>query len=131
MTQTTRTITIESREHLLSTLAEAAELEHTLMCLYLYAVFSFKRSLEEGLTGEELEVVDKWRQTILSVCIQEMTHLALVANLTTALGGGAHLFRPAFPVPPGYFPSDFVVELAPFDQTTLQHFIFFNDPLKS
>lgn len=124
MTQTNRTITIESREHLLSTLAEAAELEHNLLCLYLYAVFSFKRSMEEGLTGEEFEAVEQWRTTILHICRQEMAHLALVAYLTTALGGGAHFFRPEFPVRPGYFPADFVLELAPFDQMTLQHFIF-------
>ena len=128
MTPTPRTITIESRERLLSTLAEAAELEHTLMCLYLYAVFSFKRSTEEGLTGEELKAVDHWRTTLLHICTQEMVHLALVANLTTALGGSAHFFRPAFPVRPGCFPADFVVELAPFDQTTLQHFMFLECP---
>lgn len=38
-----KTIEIESREPLLSTLAEAAELEHNLLCLYLYAVFSLKQ----------------------------------------------------------------------------------------
>jgi hypothetical protein len=97
MTPTPRTITIESREHLLSTLAEAAELEHTLMCLYLYAVFSFKRSTEEGLTGEELKAVDHWRTTLLHICTQEMVHLALVANLTTELGGSAHFFGRRFP----------------------------------
>jgi hypothetical protein len=57
-----------------------------------------------------------------------MTHLALVANLTTAVGGGAHFFRPEFPVRPGYFPSEFVLELAPFNQETLQHFIFLERP---
>ena len=67
MTPTNRTITIESREHLLSTLAEAAELEHNLLCLYLYAVFSLKQSVEEGLTGEELEAVERWRTTILHI----------------------------------------------------------------
>ena len=46
------TVKIESRVHLLSTLAEAAELEHDLMCMYLYAVFSFKMTTAEGLTDE-------------------------------------------------------------------------------
>ncbi|MEP6891695.1 MAG: ferritin-like domain-containing protein [Nitrospirota bacterium] len=53
-----------------------------------------------------------WRQEILGVAGQEMTHLALVTNLTTAVGGSAHLFRSGFPVKAGYFPSDFVIELA-------------------
>lgn len=122
------TVKIESRVHLLSTLAEAAELEHNLMCMYLYSVFSLKTSTAEGLTPEEMEAVKCWRKTILDVCVQEMTHLALVANLTTAVGGGAHFFRPDFPVRPGYFPSEFVLELAPFNQETLQHFIFLERP---
>ena len=122
------TVKIENRVHLLSTLAEAAELEHDLMCMYLYSVFSLKTSTGEGLTSEEMEAVNCWRKTIRDVCFEEMTHLALVANLTTAVGGGAHFFRPDFPVRPGYFPSDFVLELAPFNQETLQHFIFLERP---
>ena len=122
------TVKIESRVHLLSTLAEAAELEHDLMCMYLYSVFSLKRTTAEGLTDEEMCAVNAWRKTILNVCVEEMTHLALVANLTTAVGGGAHFFRPEFPVRPGYFPAEFVLELAPFNQETLQHFIFLERP---
>jgi Ferritin-like len=121
-------VKIENRVHLLSTLAEAAELEHNLMCMYLYSVFSFKTTTAEGLTSEEMDAVNGWRKTILNVCVEEMTHLALVANLTTAVGGGAHFFRPEFPVRPGYFPSEFVLELAPFNQETLQHFIFLERP---
>ena len=121
-------VKIESRAHLLSTLAEAAELEHNLMCMYLYSLFSLKTSAEEGLTIDELEVVNCWRKTILTICVEEMTHLALVANLTTAVGGGVHFFHPGFPVRPGYFPSDFVLELTPFNEQTLQHFIFLERP---
>ena len=121
-------VKIESRAHLLSTLAEAAELEHNLMCMYLYSLFSLKDSIEEGLTDDELNVVNSWRKTILGICVEEMTHLALVANLTTAVGGGVHFFHPEFPVRAGYFPSDFVLELSAFDQETLQHFIFLERP---
>ena len=41
---------IETRDDLLSTLAEASELEHNLMCLYLYAAFSLKESPTEGVS---------------------------------------------------------------------------------
>lgn len=123
-----KTIDIQTREHLLNTLAEASELEHNLMCLYLYAVFSLKESTQEGLSAAEFEAVNRWRRTILDVCVQEMAHLALVSNLTVAVGGSAHFFRSDFPMKPGYFPSDFVMELAPFDQDTLQHFIFLERP---
>jgi hypothetical protein len=123
-----KTIEIQTREHLLNTLAEASELEHNLMCLYLYAVFSLKEATSEGLTDRELETVRRWRRTILDVCVQEMAHLAAVSNLTTAIGGSAHFFRSDFPMKPGYFPSNFVMELAPFDLDTLQHFIFLERP---
>ena len=58
------TVKIESRVHLLSTLAEAAELEHNLMCMYLYSLFSLKTSTDEGLTSEEMEAVNVWRKII-------------------------------------------------------------------
>ena len=119
---------IETRDDLLSTLAEASELEHNLMCLYLYAAFSLKQSTTEGVSPAELETITTWRKEILGVASQEMLHLALVTNLTTAVGGSAHLFRPAFPAKAGYFPSDFVMELAPFTLSTLDHFIFLERP---
>jgi hypothetical protein len=121
-------IRIESREHLLSTVAEAAELEHTVMCLYLYAVFSLKQSEDEGLSSSELAAVTRWRGLLMEVALQEMTHLVLVANLTTAIGGTAHFYRPAFPVQPGCFPPEFVVGLAPFSLETLDQFIFLERP---
>ena len=121
-------IRIESREHLLSTLAEAAELEHTVMCLYLYAVFSLKQSQDEGLSTAELAAVTRWRGLLMEVAMQEMTHLVLVANLTTAIGGTAQFYRPAFPVQPGCFPAEFVVGLAPISLETLDRFIFLERP---
>ena len=41
---------IEHREPLIYMLCAAAELEHALMCEYLFAAFTLKRSVEEGLT---------------------------------------------------------------------------------
>ena len=41
---------IEHREALIYMLCEAAELEHGIMCQYLYAAFSLKQSEDEGLT---------------------------------------------------------------------------------
>ena len=39
------------RDQLITMLAEAAEIEHCLMCTYLYAVFSLKQSVDEDLVG--------------------------------------------------------------------------------
>ncbi|MEY2933671.1 MAG: hypothetical protein RL033_4420, partial [Pseudomonadota bacterium] len=76
-----------SREQLIHQLYEAAELEHCLMCTYLYAAFSLRSGVEEQLLPLEAEAVERWRRTILGVAIEEMGHLTAVWNITAALGG--------------------------------------------
>jgi CDGSH-type Zn-finger protein/uncharacterized Fe-S cluster protein YjdI len=120
-------ITIRSREELLYLLAEAAEIEHNLMCCYLYAAFSLKTEAD-GLSPEDAAEVAQWRRGILRIAIDEMTHLALVANLTSAIGGAPRFGRPNFPVAAGYHPSGVVVSLTPFDRATLDHLIFLERP---
>jgi hypothetical protein len=119
---------LETREQLLHLLAEAAEFEHNLLCCYLYAAYSLKAPQHPDLTPAEREAVARWRRTIVAVAVEEMTHLALVANLTAALGARPHFGRPNFPVPPGYHPAGIVVALAPFDAATLDHFVFLERP---
>jgi hypothetical protein len=80
-------IRVTNREDALYLLAEAAAIEHNLMCCYLYAGFSLKRSAEDGLDLEQVEVLRRWYAIIMNVAIEEMTHLGLVSNLTCALGG--------------------------------------------
>ena len=116
------------REQLLHLLAEAAEIEHNLLCCYLYAAFSLKRSPTEGLRAGETAAVLSWHESIMSIALEEMAHLAIVANLTVAIGGRPHFNRPNLPVPPGYHPADLVVKLARFDMDTLDHFIFLERP---
>lgn len=67
---------IGSREQLLHLLAEAAEIEHTLMCSYLYAAFSLKRADEPGVSEALGETLERWHRTIMDVAIEEMGHLA-------------------------------------------------------
>lgn len=117
-----------TREQLLHLLAEASEIEHTLMCSYLYAAFSLKSGEEDGLTAEQAEATARWRRTIIGIAVEEMGHLLMVANLTVAVGGAPHFARPNFPVSPGYFPSDVVVRLTGFSPETLDHFIFLERP---
>ena len=120
-----------SREQALHSLYEAAELEHCLMCTYLYAAFSLKSSLEEGLTPDQLSAVNRWRRTIVQVAIEEMGHLTSVWNITVALGGAPRVGRSNFPLDPGYLPAGVVVKLAPFNMATLQHFIYLERPADS
>jgi hypothetical protein len=119
---------IETRGQLIHMLTEAAEIEHNLLCSYLYAVFSMKRAGEPGLTESQGEAVERWRKAILKIALEEMAHLACVNNLLIAIGGAPHFDRPNLPVAPGYHPADVVVRLTPFDEATLDHFIFLERP---
>ncbi len=116
------------REHLIGALCEAAELEHDLMCTYLYAAFSLKDGESDGLAPEEAAAVKRWRQVLLSVAIEEMGHLAAVWNITSALGASPRVGRTNFPLDPGYLPASVVVKLAPFNAETLQHFVYLERP---
>ena len=119
---------MRSREQVLHLLAEASELEHNLLCSYLYAAFSLKRNGAEDLQPDELAAVIRWREVLMKVCIEEMVHLAQVSNLMVALGSRPHFNRPNLPVGPGYHPAGIVIELARFDLDTLDHFIFLERP---
>jgi len=117
-----------SREQLLHSLYEAAELEHNLMCTYLYAAFSLKQGEAEGLLPAEAQAVERWRREIMAVAVEEMGHLVAVWNITAALGGAPRIGRGNFPLDPGYLPARVVVKLAPFNAATLQHFIYLERP---
>ncbi len=119
------------REVLVHALYEAAELEHNLMCTYLYAAFSLRTGESEGLSAQEAQAVRGWRQVLIGVAIEEMGHLAAVWNITAALGGAPRFGRGNFPLDPGVLPASVVVKLAPFNEDTLQHFIFLERPQES
>jgi hypothetical protein len=91
---------VESREELVYLLGEACEIEHGLMCEYLYAQFSLKRTTDEGLTSEQLARVQAWESALIDVIKQEMLHLALATNILTAVGAAPHFgaAQPAHPV---------------------------------
>lgn len=119
---------VVTRERALHALYEAAELEHNLMCTYLYAAFSLKDGVAEALEPDEAEAVKRWRRTLVQVAVEEMQHLAAVWNITSALGGSPRFGRTNFPLDPGYLPAGIVVKLAPFSPETLQHFVFLERP---
>jgi len=121
-------VAVPSREQLLHALYEAAELEHNLMCTYLYAAFSLRDGQAEGLTAQESTAVARWRRAIVGVAIEEMGHLAAVWNITAALGGAPRFGRGNFPLDPGGLPASVVVKLAPFGDAALQHFIYLERP---
>ncbi|MDX6337462.1 MAG: hypothetical protein QOG05_4802 [Streptosporangiaceae bacterium] len=119
---------IEHREALIYMLCEAAELEHGIMCQYLFAAFSLKESEEEGLTADELAAATRWQRQILNVAAGEMLHLALVHNLLSAIGAAPHLSRPNLPAPAGHYPAGVQLLLLPFGDQALRHFMFLERP---
>ena len=109
-------------------LAEAAEIEHCLMCTYLYAAFSLKQGADEDLLPHEWSAVQRWRTEIIAIATEEMLHLALVNNLLIAVGSPPHYRHFNFPASAGQFPADVAVALLPFDAATLDHFIYVERP---
>jgi hypothetical protein len=119
---------VESREELVYLLGEACELEHGLLCEYLYAQFSLKRSVEEGLKPEQLARVQAWELTLIDVIKQEMLHLALATNILSAIGAAPHFERPNFPILSRWYPPDVQIALVPFGERALRHFMFLERP---
>jgi hypothetical protein len=113
---------IEHREALIYMLYEAAELEHGIICQYLFAASSLKQREDEGLTTEALEAVRRWRTAIAHVATDEMLHLALVQNLLSAIGSAPHLARPNLPAPARHYPAGVNLTLVPFGEPALCHF---------
>ena len=121
-------LVIEHREALIYMICEAAELEHGLMCEYLFAAFSLKDRVDEGVTEEQLAAIQGWRSTILGVAAQEMLHLALTANMLTSLGASPHLSRPNLPQPARHYPASVRLALLPFGEQALRHFMYLERP---
>ncbi|HEX9174024.1 MAG TPA: ferritin-like protein [Telluria sp.] len=121
-------VRVNDREQLIYLLTEAAEIEHGLMCSYLYAGWSLKQQVDEGITAEQLAAVDGWRKQIHGVAMEEMLHLALVNNLLMSIGSPPHFRRQNLPVLPGYHPSSIVIRLVPFTRATAEHFVYLERP---
>jgi len=121
-------LVVENREHLWSLLIEAAQVEHLIMCQYLYASFSLKTDPDEGLTSGQAEAVGRWRETLAGIAIEEMLHLALVSNVMTAIGAAPSLSRPNFPRRSEYLPPGVQFALLPFGEDSLTHFLYLERP---
>src|SRR5262249_8029446 len=121
-------LTVDTREELVYLLGQACEIEHGLMCEYLYAQFSLKRALGEGLTEGQLARVQAWEKALIGVIKQEMLHLALATNILTAIGAAPHLERPNFPILSRWYPEGVQIALVPFGERALRHFIYLERP---
>jgi hypothetical protein len=121
-------LVVANREDLWWLLTEASQLEHMIMCQYLFAEFSLKSGTDEGLTEEQAQAVEGWRKLLRGIAVEEMLHLALVANVMSSIGAGATLGRPNFPQRSGYFPAGVQLDLLPFGEQALLHFLYLERP---
>jgi hypothetical protein len=62
-------IVIKNREELIFLLSEASQIEHMVMCQYLFAAFSLKQDMSEGLTISQLEAVRRWERSISAIAV--------------------------------------------------------------
>src|SRR6266478_6301932 len=92
-------LVVDNREQLWTLLVEAAQIEHLVMCQYLYACFSLKTDPDEGLTAEQAGAVARWNETVTGIAIEEMLHLALITNVMTAIGAGPDAVAAELPAP--------------------------------
>ena len=121
-------IVVERRKELTYLLSQAAELEHALMCEYLYAAFSLKSAAGPGLRDDQLEAVERWRRLILDIAGEEMLHWAVVQNLLMAVGSAPYVSRPHMPHQAKGYPPGVQLRLLPFGEAALQHFVYLERP---
>src|SRR5712691_338954 len=120
---------VTTREELIYLLSRAAELEHGLACIYLFAAYSLKNDVSEGgMTDEQADMIRGWKRHLTLVAVEEMGHLAQVSNLLTAIGGAPHFKRPNFPLPSSAFPFGIRLSLEPFSQETIERFVCYEMP---
>ena len=121
-------VVIEHRDALSYMLSEAAELEHAIMCQYLFAAFTLKTSVDEGVDERQLRFIQKWKRELLAVASQEMLHLALANNLLASIGAAPRVGRPNLPQAGRYYPPGVVLALERFGEKALRHFLFLERP---
>jgi hypothetical protein len=121
-------IDVRKRLRLAELLSEAAELEHGLMCQYLFAAFSLKRRPEEGVTWQQLELMRRWEASIMLVARQEMEHLGLVNNILTAIGEAPYFQRPNFPLGARHYEIRIPFKLERLTLDAVRRFIRFEMP---
>src|SRR5215468_9066653 len=119
---------VGNRKELTYVLCQGAELEHGLMCEYLYAAFSLKSTAGPGLRADQVEAVERWREVIFAIAREEMLHWAVVQNLLTAVGSAPYVSRPYMPHQARGYPPGVQLRLLPFGEAALRHFVYLERP---
>jgi hypothetical protein len=117
------------RNRLAELLAAAAQVEHDVLCQYLFAAATIKQHhAEGGVSYAQLEQMRGWKSTIMEVARQEMEHLGIVTNLLTAIGEAPRFDRPDFPARASILPIDGPSRLVRFSDRATLRFVCFEMP---
>src|SRR5262245_57269718 len=125
---------IDNRSQLIYALTEVTELEHLLMCQYLFAAASLKTDLAELGTADrryyQNELIRDWKRALIGIAREEMQHLAFANNLLISVEGAANFARPNFPSANRFYRTGpaspgLEMSLEPFSLATVERFIRF------
>jgi Ferritin-like len=108
----------------------AAEIEHSLLVQYLYAAYSLETNpdrLDRDAPSDAINLIRMWRDSIVTIAVQEMGHLLTIQNLLHFVGGPLNFEREDFPFKSELYPFHFA--LRPLDRTTLAMYIVAEMPL--
>ena len=120
---------VAKRKRLALLLAQAAELEHAAMCMYLFASSTMKSTVAEGgVTLMQLETMRQWRAHMMVVAREEMEHLGIVLNLLSAIGEAPVLRRRNFPFTVEYEGDTLDLSLEPFSVRAIRSFALLEMP---
>jgi rubrerythrin len=122
------TAPVARRGQLAELLSRAAQVEHDILCQYLFAAATLKQHPDEGVSYGQLEQIRRWKATILEVARQEMSHLGIVSNLLTAIGEAPRFDHPEFPAPTSILPIGQESRLERFSEQTVLRFVCFEMP---
>lgn len=111
---------------LIRLLRSAAEIEHSLMVQYLYAVFSVKLPRYAMLAGWSTHRHGGPPNSLLGVAVEEMVHLYTVNQLLVALGARPNLGRQQFPLEVDIYP--FPVNLEALSPSSLAKYVYIEAP---
>jgi hypothetical protein len=131
MTDTQSSKFAAKRARLAELLTEAAEIEHDVLCQYLFAAFSMKKAVREGVKPLQFEKIRAWQGTLFAIARQEMEHLGIVCNLLTAIGEAPFIWRANYPLSSRHYPVRFKSTLEAFSLKSLDRFIGIEMPQAS
>lgn len=121
-----------THDEVIELLHTAAEIEHSLLVQYLYAAYSLETDPEKlaqpSAPKDAVNLVRMWRDSLVTIAVQEMAHLLTIQNLLLFIGGPLNFEREDFPFKAELYPFHFA--LRPLTAASLASYIVAEMPRK-